>query len=247
MILVKNSDLEKVKFLFNDIRFYMSNSVLDGLMGQAYVDDMDNPRFSYLLVKKYCFMSGKISETKLKEVILSNELRKYKIIPSDDLKNKIETVFKNEIQKHERYSIKKSPKFNKESLENYIKNLDTKYKIVIIDDNLSRKIIESNFINITDNFKEKGIGVCCKYNDEIIGVASSNIIYNDGIEVNIKVDDKFRREGIATAMASKLILLCLECGKKISWDAANIESLGLAKKLGFLYDSTYNIYSFNNL
>lgn len=48
-------------------------------------------------------------------------------------------------------------------------------------------------------------------------------------------------------MASKLILLCLECGKKISWDAANLNSLKLAKKLGFEYDSTYNIYSFNNL
>ena len=45
-------------------------------------------------------------------------------------------------------------------------------------------------------------------------------------------------------MASNLILECLEKNKKISWDAANINSVNLAKKLGFEYDSTYNIYSF---
>lgn len=139
MILIKNSDLEKIKFLFSDIRFYMSNSVLDGLMGQAYVDDINNPKFSYLLVRKYCFMSGKISEGGLEKIILSNDLIKYKIIPSDNLKNKIEKIFKNNIEKYERYSIKKCPKFNKENLENYIKELDTKYKISIVDDDLSKK------------------------------------------------------------------------------------------------------------
>ena len=31
---------------------------------------------------------------------------------------------------------------------------------------------------------------------------------------------------------------------KISWDAANTNSVGLAQKLGFEYDSTYNTYNF---
>lgn len=103
MNLVKNSDLEKIKFLFNNIRFYMGNSVLDGLMGQAYVDNIKKPNFSYLLVRSYCFMSGKINNDKLKEVILNNNLTKYKIIPSDNLKNQIEIIFKDNIEKQERY------------------------------------------------------------------------------------------------------------------------------------------------
>ncbi len=75
-------------------------------------------------------------------------------------------------------------------------------------------------------------------------MASSNIFYKDGIEVNIKVKDEYRRRGIATVLASKLILKCLEENKKISWDAANLWSVGLAKKLGFECNSTYNIYKF---
>lgn len=109
---------------------------------------------------------------------------------------------------------------------------------------IAEKIKEEKFINITDNYDKNGVGYCCIYNNEIIGVASSNIFYKDGIEVNIKVKDEYRRRGIATALASKLILKCLEENKKISWDAANLWSVGLAKKLGFEYYSTYNIYKF---
>ena len=80
------------------------------------------------------------------------------------------------------------------------------------------------------------------YNNEIIGVASSNIFYKDWIEVNIGVKENYRRRGIATAMAANLILECLRENKKISWDADNMNSVRLAQKLGFEYDSTYDIY-----
>ena len=80
------------------------------------------------------------------------------------------------------------------------------------------------------------------YNKEIIGVASSNIFYKDGIEVNIRVKENYRRRGIATAMAANLILECLRENKKISWDAYNINSLKLAEKLGFEFDSAYDTY-----
>ncbi len=36
--IVEEGDLLKIKPLFNDIRFYMVNIVLDGVMGEAYVD-----------------------------------------------------------------------------------------------------------------------------------------------------------------------------------------------------------------
>ena len=45
-------------------------------------------------------------------------------------------------------------------------------------------------------------------------------------------------------MASQLIIECLKQNKKISWDAANLNSVGLAEKLGFEFDSAYNIYRF---
>ena len=128
-------------------------------------------------------------------------------------------------------------------LNKYIDNSSTlDYKFVRIDQKIADRIKKENFINITDDYKENGIGYCCIYDNDIIGVASSNIIYNDGIEVNVKVQDNFRRKGIATILASKLILECIKENKTISWDAANLNSVGLATKLGFEYDSPYDTY-----
>ena len=76
--------------------------------------------------------------------------------------------------------------------------------------NLSDRIKKEDFINITDDYEKNGIGYCCMYNNEIIGVASSNIFYKDGIEVNIGVKENYRRRGIATALAANLILECLK-------------------------------------
>lgn len=238
---VENRDLEKLKNLFKDIRFYMGNSVLDGTMGEAYVDNISNPKFAILIVRKYCFISGNIEKENLYKLI-NNKLTQYILIPSDNLKSIIEEIFKDSVNKLERYSIKKNPVFDKKKLQVYINKVSKEYNIQAIDNKTANRIKEEKFINITDNYEKNGVGYYCTYNNEIIGVASSNIFYKDGIEVNIKVKDEYRRKGIATALASKLILKCLEENKKISWDAANLWSVGLAEKLGFEYDSTYNIY-----
>lgn len=239
----KERDLLKIKPLFNDIRFYMGNSVLDGIMGEAYVDDIKNPNIAFLVVRNYCFISGSINENKLKEII-DKKFINYKLIPSDRIGSQLKKIYSNNIQKSQRYSIKKDVIFDIERLYHMANSLEKCFNLVKVDEILANKIKQIKFINITDNYKKNGIGFCCIYNNEIIGVASSNIIYKDGIEVNIKVDEKYRREGIATAMASTLILECLKQNKKVSWDAANMNSVGLAQKLGFEYDSSYNVYTF---
>lgn len=61
----------------------------------------------------------------------------------------------------------------------------------------------------------------------------------------MKTTDDYINKGIGTAMESKLILMCLEKGIYPSWNAANLTSLQLAKKLGHSYDSEYTIYKIN--
>ena len=75
-------------------------------------------------------------------------------------------------------------------------NIKSDFKIIKIDEKLENRIKFEQFINITDNYNKDGIGFCCLKDNEIIGVASSNIVYKDGIEVNIKVSESFRRKGI---------------------------------------------------
>ena len=238
------SDLYKIQPFFQDIRFHMGRSVLDGVMGEAYTDNILNPQVAFLVAKSYCFISGSIKKEKLKDII-EQHFKNFKLIPSDSICRQIEELYHHNIVQSQRYSIKKEVTFDIIKLEKMSNTLETDFSIIKIDDFLADRIKKEKFINITDNYKKYGIGFCCLYHNKIVGVASSNIIYKDGIEVNIRVSEPYRRKGIATAMASHLILECLKQNKKISWDASNINSVKLAEKLGFQYNSTYNIYYFS--
>ena len=237
------NEINDIKKFFKDIRFYMGNSVLEGMLGKAYVDSRKETNIAILsLINKYCFISGDINEDKLKEIIDENFIN-YTLIPSDNISEKIEKIYKGKLIKSQRYSIKKNPKFDIIKLKNYISQINSKYEILKIDETLADRIKQENFITITEDYAKYGVGFCCLYEDKIIGVASSNIIYKDGIEVNIKVQENFRKQGISTALAASLILECINIGKKVSWDAANKISVRLAEKLGFEYDSAYNVYN----
>jgi len=240
---VDKNSLEKIRPFFDDIRFFMGKSVLDGVMGEAYVDDILNPKIAFLVVRSYCFISGYMENKKLEEII-NNNFKNYELVFSDELSYKIEKIYGKNIVKTQRYSIKKDVNFNLNLLKGMASSIGKGFELVSIDEKLASKIRKQNLLNITDDYQKYGIGVCCIHENEIVGVASSNIFYKEGIEVNIMVFEKYRRRGIATAMASKLILNCLKQNKKVSWDAANMESVGLAQKLGFEYDSAYNIYYF---
>lgn len=236
-----HQDLKRIAPLFQDIRFFMGNSVLDGMMGTAYVDCVSHPQIAFLQVRDYCFMSGTIEKETLRKLIDQNFSNKI-LIPSDSLSKILEELYPNQLIKKERYSLKKDVIFDISKLEHMANLLPKEVLLFKIDGALAKRIKEEKFINITDDYKTYGIGYCCMYQNEIIGVASSNIYYQDGIEVNIKVKEAYRNQGIATAMASHLILECIKQHKKISWDAANLHSLGLAQKLGFEYDCPYSIY-----
>lgn len=249
MIKLSNNQMNKIKYLFNDIKFYMGKSVLDGLMGEAYTDNLENPTIAYLLVRQYCFINGDSRSELAKQVLKTIPKTCKRIIANNNWNDIIESTY-NEFEKSKRYSLKKEGNiFNKQQLKEFSEILNSKYEIKEIDEEIYKLIKaddeDPKQMKITDDYMNKGIGVCCFRDNEIVGICSSNIIYKDGIEINIRVKEGYKHKGIGTAMASKLILMCLEKGIYPSWDAANLTSLELAKKLGYNYDSEYTIYKIN--
>jgi len=64
-------------------------------------------------------------------------------------------------------------------------------------------------------------------------------LYNDGIEIQIDTREDHRRKGLAAACGAALILECLKRGIYPGWDAANMESVRLAEKLGYRLKGPY--------
>lgn len=96
----------------------------------------------------------------------------------------------------------------------------------------------SNFADYA-SFSAQALGVFALQNGEIVCGASSYSVFDGGIEIEIGTHEAHRRRHLARACAAQLILDCLERGLYPSWDAANLESLGLAQQLGYRFSHTY--------
>ncbi len=92
-------------------------------------------------------------------------------------------------------------------------------------------------------YLEQGRGFAVLKGGEPVAMASSYTVYREGIEIEIDTLEGERRKGLATALAAALILSCLQDGLYPSWDAANMDSVRLAEKLGYAFSHEYCCYA----
>jgi GNAT superfamily N-acetyltransferase len=95
------------------------------------------------------------------------------------------------------------------------------------------------------DFLDQSFGVCVLHGTEIVGWCLSE--YNSGqrCEVGIQTWPAYRRQGLATAMASALIEHALDRGlTEIGWHswASNTPSIATARKVGFRKVKDYPVY-----
>lgn len=86
----------------------------------------------------------------------------------------------------------------------------------------------------------RGLGVAALRDGELVGGASSYVCFSGGIEMQVETRKDMRRRGVALACCARLILTCLDRGLYPSWDAANLESVALALRLGYRLAGPYN-------
>lgn len=99
----------------------------------------------------------------------------------------------------------------------------------------------STFTSAAD-FVERGVGFYVKKRGQVAGAAYSSLVCSRGIEVSLYVTEDYRRQGMATALAARLLLWCVEHHAVANWDAANPPSCRLAEKLGYAPAGTYRAH-----
>lgn len=101
-----------------------------------------------------------------------------------------------------------------------------------------------NYENAED-FVQNGVGFVATANGEALSAATSYVKVDQQLEFQIWTRQSHRQRGLGAACASALLSYCLE--KKITphWDAANLPSLALAKKLGFVENFSYKACFFD--
>ena len=245
---------QKLIPMFEKIDSTIILSYLQGHMGTAWVDDLENPTVAQITVGIFVFFAGN-ADTKAAEELLYN-LPDFTlaIVDSDEWKNRIETVHVGSIEKFQRYRFEKnSEHLNRKHIQSLISTLPEGYEVKRIDktiatDSSFHELSEdfvSQFDSI-DDFINRGIGYAIIHNGLVVSAATSFSIYDDGIEIEVASHPDYRRKGLATIVTSTLILDCLDKGKYPSWDGANEESVILAQKIGYKLQESYDTYFINN-
>lgn len=245
---------EKLVPMFEHMDSTIVLSYLQGHMGDAWVDNLENPTVAQITVGIFVFYAGNPSAEESEELLHNLPEFTLAIVDSDGWKKRIETVYKGSYEKFQRFRFKKdSVDLDRAHIQNLLSALPEEYEIKKIDKEIANapsfhelsEDFVSQFDSI-DDFMERGIGYAILHKGQVVSAATSFSIYDDGIEIEIASHPNHRRKGLAATVASVLILDCLDRGKYPSWDAANAESVELAKKLGYTFKESYDTYFINN-
>ncbi|MGE7851993.1 GNAT family N-acetyltransferase [Bacillus paramycoides] len=244
---------KKLVSMFEDFNNVVLLSYLQGHMGTAWVNDLENPTVAQITVGIFTFYGGDPTAVETEELLRNIPERILVIVNSDEWKKRLEAFHERKIDKILRYKFKRNPELlNRMKLKSFITVLPNGYELRKIDKYIANnptlhKVSEdftSQFSSI-DDYVNRGVGYSILYNGEVVCGASSYSIYDDGIEIEVATDPNHRRKGLATVVSAALILDCLENGKYPNWDAANNTSAKLAEKLGYVFDKAYDTYFVN--
>jgi hypothetical protein len=252
MVQLEKKDMKKIAALFDGWNETPIWSCLQGIMGNAWADHIEDPKSAQILTGDICFFAGVPNIEPVKNLPESSQ--SVLAIPQNEgWADLIEQEYKNKCRRLMRYAIKKEPDvFDKEKLNSFIERIPKEFKIERIDEALYNKGKAEKWSSdlcalfpTYQGFEKYGLGFAAVHNGEIVSGASSYTVYDKGIEIEIDTKKKYRKKGLALACASMLILECLERGLYPSWDAANTQSAALAQKLGYHIDHEYVAYEIN--
>lgn len=241
---------KQLSFMFKDMNDTMILSYLQGHMGTAWVNNPINPTVAQIIVGVFVFYAGDPYAKGTEELLKNLPKDNLVIVETEEWKSRIETVYKDYIDKFQRYAFKKNPEhLDYKHIQSFLGKLPAGYELKKIDKVLaydpSLQEVSEDFTSQFDSIEDyinKGIGYCILHKGQIVCGASSYSVYDDGIEIEIDTHPNHRRKGLATVAAAALILECVESEKYPSWDAANLVSVSLAQRFGYVMEEPYDTY-----
>ncbi|MUK87813.1 GNAT family N-acetyltransferase [Ornithinibacillus sp. L9] len=251
MIIEANSETrKKLVSMFENIDSTIIRSYLQGHMGTAWVDDLENPTVAQITVGIFVFFAGNPYAKEAEELLFNLPDFTLAIVDKEEWKDRIETVHHGSTEKFQRYRFEKKPKhLDRAQLMSLTSTLPEEYVLKRVDKHIaiapSFHELSEDFVSqfdSIDDFLDRGVGYAILHEGQVVSAATSYSIYDDGIEIEVASHPNHRRKGLATITAAALIVDCLDRGKYPSWDGANTESVMLAEKLGYILKESYDTY-----
>lgn len=231
---------------------YLPDAILDGYMGEAFVDDEENPHIAVLEAPKLklSIVGGDATHLSARKYIEELPPPKIMIFASEGWEELLREMHGGRLISLPRYAFT-SENLDLAHLFKLQSQLPEGYRLERMGIGLAQKLASErsefasdHMLNFDspEDFIERGFGFCVLDEGEIVSVATTFAICDKGIEIQIDTRRNHRGRGLATVVAARLLTYSLENDLDPNWDAANEASVGLAKKLGYTPRGTYSMY-----
>jgi GNAT superfamily N-acetyltransferase len=239
-------------FRFNKRVDFSIECAVEGQLGRVYVDDPAQPTAYCLRVGPFGYFAGDASSAAARKLMASFPAY-HLLMPSPaEWLELAQEIFGERLVSLPRYSFS-SARLSAEHLGQLLSRSRFRDRIVPISLDLVVQAAgqPESFLDLSDfdsaaDFVARGFGYTVLDGGEMIGAAYSSLVCSHGIEVSVYVEERRRQRGVATALCSRLLLDCLALGMRPNWDAANTESVRLARKLGYVFVEAYDAYFYHD-
>ncbi|MBR4658935.1 MAG: GNAT family N-acetyltransferase [Clostridia bacterium] len=239
-------DVSKAEWLFSGIEDSIVRSCLAGMMGgKIYVTDAEKPKSAAAFLACFVFYVGEPS----RELVMAKPRGLVCMVPQNAEWEKLITECHPCAGRDTRYAIRKDTRFQRDRLRAIAASLPEGYEFRRIDAELYDACLGAELFtdcvchfSSVEEYLSLGRGYAVIKEGRIVSAASSYTVFPGGIEVEIDTVPEERRKGLASAVGAKLILSCLDDGLYPSWDAANMDSVRLAQRLGYELDREYTCW-----
>ncbi len=222
--------------------------VIEGQMGTVSVDDPHQPTVYVIAQGPFWYVAGDARSAAGYEMMRSFPVYALLMPSPAGWVEAARDVYGEKLLAMRRYSYS-AHDLSLERLGQAVKQTRFGKEIRPIDAALAAQLMadRDSFVDLSafdsaEDFAARGVGFCLLPGGRVAAAGYSSLVCSKGIEVSIFVVPRHRRRGIATALGSLLAMHCLERGLEPHWDAANLESCGLAEKLGYRQSGEYVAY-----
>lgn len=259
MIELGRKKRDSIRSLCEGSREVLVRGAVEGTMGRVWVPKLENSSYCLIITGDFAYLFGLPPKgapaLDLKSQIYESASRAY-LYPADDRwKDWLEDTFSGQLRLVSRYALKKDEHhFDMDVLKGYIDAVPKGIRIRRIDERLYHLTLKEEWsrdlcANFEDarHFLESGFGYVAMKGRELAAGCSAYGSSEGMMEIQVDTRKDFRRQGLALACSAAFLLECLERNLVPNWDAVNLQSVGLAEKLGYVYDREYQVYQLREL
>lgn len=254
MIELEKAERQVIQPVCKDSDEVLILGAAEGSLGRVWVSKIENPTYCLILVGDFSYLigippTGKLS-MELKEQIYLVCHSSFITAADERWNHWFEEQFLGEYRKIIRYALKKEEsQFDIQYLKALTEQIPEGYQLKQINKKIYQMALKEEWskdfcINFADasHFLKEGLGFAIIKDNNLVAGCSAYGVGNHKLEVEVITKKEFRRKGLALICSAAFVLECLKRKMVPNWDAANLQSVALAEKLGYLFDREYEVY-----